>query len=67
MNLCNIKNLIELSNLDVEDVGNLFSCKDLRDSNFQDTIIKVLCLGKCFQHLIKDKSGLSKNEDLPEH
>ena len=67
MNLCNIKNMIQLSNLDLEDVGNLFSRKDLRDSNFQDTIIKVICLGKCFQHLIKDKSGISKNEDLPEH
>ena len=44
MNLCNIKNMIQLSNLDLEDVGNLFSRKDLRDSNFQDTIIKVLCL-----------------------
>ena len=64
MNLCNIKNMNQLSNLDLEDVGNLFSRKDLRHSNFQDTIIKVICLGKCFQHLIKDKSGIIKNEDL---
>ena len=34
-------------------VSNLLSRKDLRDSNFQDTIMKVLCLGKCFQILIK--------------
>jgi hypothetical protein len=67
MNLCNIKNLIQLSNLDLENVSNFFSRKDLRDSAFQDTLMKVLCLGKCFQHLIKERSGLRKNEDLPEH
>ena len=67
MNLCNIKNMIQLSNLDLEDVSNFFSRKDLCDSVFQDTLMKVLCLGKCFQHLVKEKSGLSKNEDLPEH
>ena len=67
MNLCNIKNMIQISNLDLEDVSNFFSRKDLRDSAFQDTLMKVLCLGKCFQHLVKEKSGLSKNEDLPEH
>jgi hypothetical protein len=50
MNLCNIKNMIQLSSLDFEDVSQLFSGKDKRDSIFQDTIIKVLCIGKCFQH-----------------
>jgi hypothetical protein len=34
---------------------------------FQDTILKVLCLGKCFQHLIKEKSVLDENEDIPNH
>ena len=34
---------------------------------FRILLLKVLCLGKCFQHLIKEKSGLCKNEDLPEH
>jgi hypothetical protein len=67
MNLCNIKNMVQLSNLDLEDVSKLFSRKDLRDSVFQDTIIKVLCLGKCFHHLIKEKSGLDENEDIPDH
>jgi hypothetical protein len=33
-NLCNMKNIIQLSNLDLDDIGNLFSCKDLRDSDF---------------------------------
>jgi hypothetical protein len=57
--------MIRLSNLDFEDVSNLFSRKDLRDSVFQDTIIKVLCLGKCFQYLIREKSELDENEDIP--
>ena len=48
MNLCNMKNMIQLSNLDQHDVSELSSCKDLRDSSFQDTIMKVLFLGKCF-------------------
>ena len=29
--------------------------------------MKVLCLGKCFQLLIKERSGLSKDEELPSH
>ena len=29
--------------------------------------MKVLCLGKCFQLLIKEKLGLSKDEELPSH
>jgi hypothetical protein len=66
MNLCNMKNMIQLSNLDLHDVSNLFSRKDLRDSNFQDTIMKVLCLGKCFQILLKEKSGLNQDQIIPE-
>jgi hypothetical protein len=56
MNLCSIKNIIQLSNLSLHDLGNMLSCQDLRDSVFQDSIIKVLCLGKCFKTLIKEKS-----------
>jgi hypothetical protein len=48
MNLCSIKNMIQLSNLDLHDFGNMFSRQDLRDSVFQDSIIKVICLGKYF-------------------
>jgi hypothetical protein len=48
INLCNIKNMIHLSNLELDELGRSFSCRDLRDSSFQDTIIKVLCLGKSF-------------------
>jgi hypothetical protein len=57
MNLCKTKNIIQLSNLELHDVSDLFSRKDLRDS---DTIIRILCLGKCLQSLqilIKEKSG----------
>jgi hypothetical protein len=45
-NLCNIKNTIHLSNLELDELSSLFSRKDLCDSSFHDTIIKVLCLGK---------------------
>jgi hypothetical protein len=48
INLCNIKNMIHLSNLEIDELSSLFSRRDLRDSSFQDTIIKVLCLGKSF-------------------
>jgi hypothetical protein len=48
MNLCNIKNMIYLSSLELDELSSLFSRKDSRDSSFQDTIIKVLCLGKYF-------------------
>jgi hypothetical protein len=48
INLCNIKNMIHLSNLELDELNWLFSRRDLRDSSFQDTIIKVLCLGKSF-------------------
>jgi hypothetical protein len=43
MNLCSINNIIQLSTLNVHDLGNMFSHQDLRDSVFQDSIIKVLC------------------------
>jgi hypothetical protein len=45
-NLCNIKNIIHLSNLELHNLSSLFSRRDLRYSSFHDTIIKVLCLGK---------------------
>ena len=41
-----------------------YSRKDLHDS---DTIMRALCLGKCFQLLIKEKSGLCRDEELPNH
>jgi hypothetical protein len=44
MNLCSIKNMIQLSELDFHDVVNLFPREDLRESVFQDSVIKVLCL-----------------------
>jgi hypothetical protein len=66
MNLCSIKNMIQLSNLDLHDFGNMFSRQDLRDSVFQDSIIKVICLGKCFKTLIKEKAGLDIHADVTE-
>jgi hypothetical protein len=48
INLCNTKNMIHLSNLELDELRRIFSLKDLHDSRFQDKIIKVLFLGKSF-------------------
>jgi hypothetical protein len=48
INLCNIKNMIHLSKLQLDELNSLFSLRDLRDSSFRETIIKVLCVGKSF-------------------
>jgi hypothetical protein len=42
INLCNIKNMIHLSDLESDELSSLFSRRDLQDSSFQDTIIKIL-------------------------
>jgi hypothetical protein len=47
-NLCNIKNMIHLSNFELNELSSLFLQKYLRDPSFQDTIIKVFCLGMSF-------------------
>jgi hypothetical protein len=67
INLCNIKNMIHLSNLELEELSIVYSRKDLRVSSFQDTIIKVLCLGKSFFNLIKENHGLHEDDDIAEH
>jgi hypothetical protein len=46
INICNIKNMIHLSNLELDELSSLFSHRDLQDLSFQATIINVLCLGK---------------------
>jgi hypothetical protein len=67
INLCNIKNMIHLSNLELDELSSLFSRRDLWDSGFQDTIIKVLCLGKSFFKSIKENHGLHKDDIIAEH
>jgi hypothetical protein len=67
INLCNIKNMIHLCNLKLHELSSLFSRRDLRDSSFQDTIIKVLCLGKSFLNLIKEIHGLHEDDVIAEH
>jgi hypothetical protein len=66
IHLCSIKNIIQLSNLNLHDLGNMFSRQDLRDSVFQDSIIKALCLGKFFKTLIKEKCGLDDDSGVTE-
>jgi hypothetical protein len=67
INLYNIKNMIHLSNLELDELSSLFSRRDLRYSSFQDTIIKVLCLGKSFLKFIKDNHGLHEDDVIAEH
>jgi hypothetical protein len=67
INLCNIKNMIHLSNLESDELSSLFSRRDLRDSSFQDTIIKVVCLGKSFFNLIKENHELHEDDTIAEH
>jgi hypothetical protein len=54
--------MIHLSNLESDDPISLFSRRDLRDSSLQDTIIKVLCLGKIFFDLIKENHELHEDD-----
>jgi hypothetical protein len=67
IDLCNIKNMIDLSNLELDELSSLFSHRDLRDSSFQDTIIKVLCLGRSFLNLIKENHGLHEDDVIAQH
>jgi hypothetical protein len=48
INLCYTKNMINLYNLELDKLSGIFLHKDLLDSNFQDTIIKVLYIEKSF-------------------
>jgi hypothetical protein len=59
--------MIHLSNLELDERSSLFSRKDLRDSSFQDIIIKVLCLGKSFLNLINKNHGLHEDDAIAEH
>jgi hypothetical protein len=59
--------MIHLSNLELDELSSLFSRKALKDSSFQDTIIKVLCLGNSFLNLIKENHGLHEDDDITEY
>jgi hypothetical protein len=59
--------MIHLSNLELDELSSIFSRRDLRDSSFQDKIIKVLCLGKSFLNLIKENHGLHEDDVIAEH
>jgi hypothetical protein len=59
--------MIHLSNLESAENFSSFSRKDLRDSSFQHTIIKVLCLGKSFLNLIKENHELHEDDVIAEH
>jgi hypothetical protein len=67
INVCNIKKIIHLCNLELDGLRSLYSRRYLRDSSFQDTIIKVLCLGKSFLNSIKENHGLHEDDGIAEH
>jgi hypothetical protein len=67
INQCNIKDVIHLSNLELDELSSSFLRRDLRDSSFQDTIIKVLCLGNSFLNMIKENHGLHADDIIAEH
>jgi hypothetical protein len=64
MNLCIIKNMIQLSELAFHEVVTLFPRQDLGESVFQDSVIKVLCVGRSFKLLVKEKAGLDEQPDI---
>jgi hypothetical protein len=47
MYFSSIKNMIQLFNLDLDEIGKLISIQDLREAVIQDSIIILLCQGKC--------------------
>jgi hypothetical protein len=65
MGLGNVENIIQLSDQDLHDANSLFSPQDLRDPNFQDSNINVLCLGNCFKLVLKEIHGLREHADVP--
>jgi hypothetical protein len=66
MNLCNVRNRIQLSDQVIHDVIDLFPRQDVWDSNFQDAIIQILCLGKCFKLLIQRTNDKGEHYEVPE-
>jgi hypothetical protein len=65
MNPGNVRNMIQLSDQDLHDITSLFSRQDLRDTDFQDSIIKILCLGRCFKLVLKEIHGLGEHDNIP--
>jgi hypothetical protein len=64
MDLGNVGNMIQLSDPDLHDATSLFSRQDLRNPNFQDSIIKILCLGKCLKLVLREIHGLEEHDDI---
>jgi hypothetical protein len=64
MDLGNVGNMIQLSDKDLHDATSLFSRQDLRDPKFQDSIIKISCLEKCFSLVLKKIHGLGEHGNI---
>jgi hypothetical protein len=60
----NVRKMIQLSDLDLQNATSLFSRQDLCDPNFEDSIIKTLCLGKYFRLVLKEIHGLGEHGDI---
>jgi hypothetical protein len=59
--------MTHLSNLELDEISSLFWRKYLRNSSFEDTIIKFLCLENSFVNLIKENHGLHEDDVIAEH
>jgi hypothetical protein len=64
--LGNVKNMVQLSDQDLHDATGQCPRQDLRDPNFQDSIINISCFGKCFKLVLKKIHGLGEHDDIPE-
>jgi hypothetical protein len=62
MDLGNVRNMIQQSDQDLHDITSLFSRQDLRDPQFQDSIIK---LGMCFKLVLKEIHDLGEHDNIP--
>jgi hypothetical protein len=65
MGLGNVRNTIQLSEQELHDATSLFYHQDLKDPNFQYSIIKILCLGKCFKLVLREIHGLGEHDNIP--
>jgi hypothetical protein len=59
--------LSEDTSVDLDEVGNLVSHQDIRDSVFQNSIIKESYLGMLLTMPIIQRSGTDNQADVPEN
>jgi hypothetical protein len=66
INLCNIKNMIHLSNLELDELSSLLSRRDLQDSVSKAQSSRSYAYERHFI-LIKENHGLNEDDVITEH